>query len=384
MSIGWQDSIGFNGRNISPQRHSSCGNNTYHESQISPKHGGVRGLFPLRNDAMNNYNEVYMQALLFWDELEFTTDYPRQIPQPDEALVRVTMAGICNTDLEITKGYMGFKGILGHEFVGVVDECDDREFWGRRVVGEINCGCGQCPYCQSGQSRHCPNRSVLGILKHDGAFADYLILPIRNLHLVPDSLSNEEAVFVEPLAAALQILEQVEIKPEHSVVVIGDGKLGLLVSMVMAQTNCHLTVIGKHQLKLNILTQKGISTILSHQVEAAHGSKPSVLAADIVIECSGHPSGFNLSQRIVKPMGKIVLKSTFAEEILFKSLANMIINEITLIGSRCGPFDKALSLLEKKVIDVTPLITAIYPIKNGIEAFETAKMSESLKVLIKI
>lgn len=316
-----------------------------------------------------------MQALLFWDELEFTTDYPRQIPQSDEALVRVDMAGICNTDLEITKGYGGFKGILGHEFVGVVDECDTREFWGKRVVGEINCGCGQCSYCQSGQSRHCPNRSVLGILNHDGAFADYLILPIKNLHLVPDSVSNEEAVFVEPLAAALQILEQIEIKPDHSVVVIGDGKLGLLVAMVMAQTNCHLTVIGKHQPKLNILNQKGITTILSHQINE--------LKADIVIECSGHPSGFNLSQKIVKPMGKIVLKSTFAEEILFNP-ANMIINEITLIGSRCGPFDKALSLLEKKVIDVTPMITAIYSIENGLEAFEMAKMSESLKILLKI
>lgn len=316
-----------------------------------------------------------MQALIFWDELEFTTDYPHQVPQSDEALVRVTMVGICNTDLEIIKGYMGFKGILGHEFVGVVDECDTREFWGKRVVGEINCGCGQCSYCQSGQSRHCPNRSVLGILKRDGAFADYLILPIKNLHIVPDSLSNEEAVFVEPLAAALQILEQVEIKPEHSVVVIGDGKLGLLIAMVMAQTNCLLTVIGKHHPKLDILKQKGISTLLSHQTNE--------LKADIVIECSGHPSGFDLSQKIVKPMGKIVLKSTFAEEILFNP-ANMIINEITLIGSRCGPFDKALSLLEKKVIDITPLITDVYPIKNGFEAFEIAKKPESLKVLIKM
>ncbi|MFH1961844.1 MAG: alcohol dehydrogenase catalytic domain-containing protein [bacterium] len=316
-----------------------------------------------------------MRAIIFWNNLEIVDDYPKPVPQPDEALIRVSMAGICNTDLEILKGYMGFKGILGHEFVGVVDGCDDMEFWGKRVVGEINCGCGSCQYCQAGQSRHCLNRNVIGIVKQDGAFADYLILPIKNLHIVPESLSNEEAVFVEPLAAALQVLEQVEIKMGNSVIVIGDGKLGLLAAQVISQTGCSLMVIGHHPSKLNILKEKGISAILPSQADS--------LKADIVVECSGSPSGFVLAQRLIKPMGKIVMKSTLAEDITFNP-ANMVINEITLIGSRCGPFDKALHLLEQGVIDVRGLVSAVYPIKDGLKAFEAAKAHDSLKVLLKM
>ncbi|MBI4778234.1 alcohol dehydrogenase catalytic domain-containing protein [Candidatus Desantisbacteria bacterium] len=328
-----------------------------------------------------------MKAIIFWDKLEVIDDYPKPVSQPDEALIRVSIAGICNTDLEIIKGYMGFKGILGHEFVGVVDGCDNMKFWGKRVVGEINCGCGKCQYCQAGQSRHCPSRNVIGIVQQDGAFANYLILPIKNLHIVPDSLSDEEAVFTEPLAAALQILEQVEIKSDNSVIIIGDGKLGLLTAQVISQTGCLLTVVGHHLSKLGKVRTmhptlksstpgNGIHTMLAHQVD-------DNLKADIVIECSGSPSGFALAQRVAKPMARIVLKSTFAEDITFNP-ANMVINEITLIGSRCGPFDKALRLLEQGSIDVQGLISAVYPVQDGLAAFEAAKTSGALKVLLKM
>ncbi|MDW7991045.1 MAG: alcohol dehydrogenase catalytic domain-containing protein, partial [Anaerolineae bacterium] len=217
-----------------------------------------------------------MLALVFDGErLLLQGDYPRPVPSVGEALVRVRLAGICNTDLEIVRGYMGFRGVLGHEFVGVVEEAEDRSLAGRRVVGEINAYCGECPTCRAGRPTHCPNRTTLGIWGRDGAFAEYLTLPVRNLHVVPDEVPDEAAVFTEPLAAALEVLEGVHLRPTDRVVVLGDGKLGLLVAQALALTGCDLLVVGHHREKLAILARRGIPTMLESETEG--------LSADVVV-----------------------------------------------------------------------------------------------------
>ena len=316
-----------------------------------------------------------MRALIYDGQLKFVEDYPTPVPPPSEALVRVTLAGICNTDIEITKGYMGFTGVLGHEFVGVVEECADESMIGKRVVGEINCYCGECDYCRRGLVTHCPNRTTLGISGRDGAFADYLVLPRRNLHVVPDALSDEEAVFTEPLAAALEILEQVHVKPTDRTVVLGDGKLGLLVAQVLSLVGCDLVAVGKHPQKLAILQRRGIETRL---VEEGIDLK-----ADIVVDCTGNPSGFEMARELVRPRGTIVVKSTFhgASQIAFTP---MVVNEVTIVGSRCGPFAAALRLLERGLIEVRPLISAVYPLDEGLAAFKRAKARGTLKVLLRM
>jgi alcohol dehydrogenase len=316
-----------------------------------------------------------MRALVYDGQLKLVRDYPRPVPPPEEALVRVELAGICNTDLEIVRGYRGFHGILGHEFVGVVEECADESLVGQRVVGEINCYCGECPTCRAGAPTHCPNGTTLGIWERDGALADYLTLPMANLHPVPEAIGDEAAVFVEPLAAALEILEQVQVKPSDRVVVLGDGKLGLLVAQVLRLTGCDLVVVGRHEEKLAILQRQGIDARLADELPADR--------ADVVVDCTGHPSGFAAARRLVKPRGTLVLKSTFHGNVEV-DLSMLVVDEITLVGSRCGPFAPALRLLERGLVDVESLISATYPLDEGLAAFERAQEKGTLKVLLEM
>jgi len=314
-----------------------------------------------------------MKALLYDGELKLSSK-PCPKPRPGEALIRVSLAGICNTDLEITKGYMGFQGVLGHEFVGVVEEAEEEGWLGKRVVGEINCYCGECPLCQRGLFTHCPERTTLGIWGRDGAFAEYFTLPLANLHPVPEEVPDEEAVFVEPLAAALEILEQIEVKPKDKVLVLGDGKLGLLVAQVLALQDCDLLVVGHHAHKLEILNRLSIATHLSQG--------PLERSFDIVVDCTGTPEGFTQALELLRPRGTLVLKSTYHGETKV-DLSRLVIDEITLVGSRCGPFIPALELLRKGLVDVTSLITATLPLDEGVGAFQLAEKGEILKVLLR-
>ncbi len=315
-----------------------------------------------------------MRALLYDGQLRLVNDYAQPSPPPGEALLRMTLVGICNTDLEITRGYMGFHGVLGHEFVGVVERCEDPAMVGRRVVGEINCYCGTCPTCLAGNPTHCPQRTTLGIWGRDGAMADYCVLPTRNLHLVPDSMSDEQAVFTEPLAAALEILEQVHVRPTQRVVVLGDGKLGLLVAQVMRLTGCDLVAVGRHAAKLSILERQGIPTHLA--------AADMDIKADVVVDCTGQPAGFVSARAMVKPRGTLVLKSTFKGQSEV-NLTSIVVDEVNLIGSRCGPFAPALRLLAMKLVDVESLIAATYPLDEGLPAFEHARAKGTLKVLLR-
>lgn len=317
-----------------------------------------------------------MLALVYdGKDLLLRDDYPRPVPPPGEALVRVRLAGICNTDLEIVRGYMGFRGVLGHEFVGVVEDAEDRSLVGRRVVGEINAYCGECPTCRAGRPTHCPNRTTLGIWGRDGAFAEYLTLPARNLHVVPDDIPDEAAVFTEPLAAALEILEQVHLHPTDRVVVLGDGKLGLLVAQVLGLMGCDLTVVGHHRGKLDILARRGIPTALESEIEG--------LTADVVVECTGRPEGFAVAWHILRPRGMLVLKSTYHGRVE-ADLTGLVVDEITLVGSRCGPFPPALRLLQRGLVDVLSLVSEVYPLAQGVEAFARAAAPGTLKVLLRV
>lgn len=315
-----------------------------------------------------------MRALVFADgELRLEVDYPVPEPAPGEALVRVALAGVCATDLEIIKGYMGFTGIPGHEFVGVVERSAEADITGRRVVGEINCACGSCEYCGAGLARHCPDRSVLGILRRDGAFAEYLTLPETNLHVIPDSLSDEAAVFIEPLAAAFEILEQVDIADSDAVCVLGDGRLGFLVAQVLASRTGSLLTVGRHPERLALLAGRGIATA---------GEAPADERFDMVVDCTGSVDGLGEAAAMVKPRGIIVLKTTSAGE---RSLDfnQLVIDEITIIGSRCGPFEPAVAALTEGKIEVLPLIDRVFPLGDGVEAVEYAARPGTAKVLIK-
>ncbi len=292
-----------------------------------------------------------------------------------QALVKVKMAGICNTDIELVKGYMNFSGILGHEFVGVVEESNQPELIGKRVCGEINFGCGQCDYCHRGLNRHCPNRSVLGILNQAGAFAEYVAIPTENLQIVPDSVPDKEAVFVEPIAAAFEILEQIKVEPGQQIAVIGDGKLGLLICQVLKLTCAELFLIGKHENKLEIARSFGINTI-NKSAEVSE-------KFDVVVEASGSSSGFATAMSLVRPRGTFVLKSTFAGNVEINA-APIVINEINIVGSRCGLFKPAIRALEQNLIQTSPLIDSIFPFKKALEAFKKAKLPGALKVLLQI
>ncbi len=316
-----------------------------------------------------------MRALVFDHTLRLETNYPIPKPPPGEALIRVTLAGICNTDLEITRGYMGFRGVLGHEFTGVVEQAGAREWVGRRVVGEINCYCGQCPTCRRGDVTHCPTRTTLGIGGRDGALADYCLLPVRNLHPLPDDVGDEQAVFVELLAAALEIAERVHIRPTDHVIVIGDGKLGILAAQALRLTGCKLEVVGRHSDKLAILEKQNIPTMLE-------ADAPAGRQADVVVDCTGHPDGFALARRLVRPRGALILKSTFHGNNRI-NLSALVVDEVSLIGSRCGPFAPALRLLAQGLIETAPLIDATYSLDDGLAAFERAASRGALKVLVK-
>lgn len=319
-----------------------------------------------------------MRALVLDEELHVVEDYPTPTPAPGEALIRVRMAGICNTDIELVQGYMAFQGVPGHEFVGVVECAPGAEIWeGQRVVGDINAACGVCATCLAGRHTHCPHRTTLGIDRRDGAFAEYLTLPIANLYTVPEVLPDEVAVFTEPLAAACEILEQVHVHPTDRVIVLGDGKLGLLCAQVLALTGCNLTVIGRHTEKLAILARKGIATLCME-----HGATGEGLPlADVVVEATGHPNGYATARTLVRPRGTLVLKSTY-HDTLEADLTMAVVNEITLVGSRCGPLPAALRLLERSAVDVTALIEAHYPFNAIRTAFAHAGRRGTLKVLV--
>lgn len=288
-----------------------------------------------------------------------------------EARVRLRVGGICATDLELIKGYMGFRGVLGHEWVGVVETAPDSQWIGRRVVGEINCSCGRCPVCLRGQPTHCPHRTVLGIQGRDGAFAERFSLPMENLHAVPDGVPDAAAVFVEPLAAALRVAEQVHITPSSRVAVLGLGRLGQLCARVLSLTGAWVVGVTRSKSKRDLLPD-GVHRC--HPDDAPSGM-------DVVVDCTGSPQGLTLSTQMVRPGGTIVMKTTVHDP-LPQSPTPWVIDEIRIVGSRCGPFAPALRLLEQGVIDVQPLISAQLPLHDGVRALEVAKQPGMLKVLL--
>ena len=314
-----------------------------------------------------------MRAIVLNEHVEVRDDRPSPTPAGDEVVVRVVRAGVCETDLQLIKGYMGFRGVLGHEFVGIAES---GPMAGRRVVGEINCACGKCDTCRKGLNTHCPNRTVLGILNHDGAFADLIAVPQRNLHLVPDSLPDDVAVFTEPVAAAFQIPAQLAVRPDDRVVVLGDGRLGNLCAQVLARLSNRVLVVGKHQEKLALLLSMGIDCArVSDDLEQR--------AADIVVDCTGSESGLPTALKLVRPRGTIVLKTTVAG-VQTMAWAPFVIDEVTLVGSRCGPFDRALAALEKGEVQVQPLISDRFPLSRGIDALARAQTKPVLKVLLDV
>jgi len=323
-----------------------------------------------------------MKALRFQDQKLSVKDVPR--PDHDgEALVRVSLSGICNTDLEIARGYAGFTGTLGHEFVGVIEElssaranADQQLAPGQRVVGEINAGCGHCTLCQSGDSRHCPNRTVLGIVGRDGAHAEFLKLPLVNLLPVQREISDEEAVFTEPLAAACGILERVPMAKDTKVAVIGDGKLGLLCAQVLGTTGVAVTLIGKHENKLRIARERNIETMLSS--DAGRRTREF----DVVVEASGSAHGFGLAVDLLRPSGTLVLKSTFHGRTEIDA-ARIVVDEISVVGSRCGRFAPALELLQTGAIDVKSLISEEFKLADGVRAMVRASDSGVMKILLR-
>ncbi len=296
--------------------------------------------------------------------------------KPGEALIRVIMSGICNTDIEIVKGYAGFEGTIGHEFVGIVEESREAPEWtGKRVVGEINVGCGECSWCKKHDARHCPNRTVLGIQGRDGCHAEFVSLPAKNLIEVPEKISIEEATFTEPLAAAFGIMEQVEIDQDTRVAVIGDGKLGILCAWSLSLKSKNVTLIGKYASKLKLAENGRIATA---KLESAKGW---INQFDVIVEASGAESGFETALDLVRPRGKIVLKSTFQGKPNWEAW-RVVVDEISIIGSRCGRFADALKILERKEIDVAPLISESFRLENALEAMEKAQKNGVMKVLI--
>ncbi|MBK9209341.1 MAG: alcohol dehydrogenase catalytic domain-containing protein [Anaerolineales bacterium] len=313
-----------------------------------------------------------MQAL--W--LENNQISLRDISRPqrdDEALIKIRKAGICSTDLELVKGYYPYTGVLGHEFVGEVVDAPDKTWIGARVVGDINAVCGKCEACLNGRPTHCENRTVLGIANRDGVFAEYTTLPLENLHRVPDSVPNEMAVFTEPLAAALEIQQQIQIKPADRVLLVGAGRLGQLIAQTLALTGCDLHVVARHPYQQNLLSARGIRLIAEADIQPRKW--------DVVVEATGSPDGFNLARKAVRPCGVMVLKSTYKGE-MNVNFSPLVVDEITIIGSRCGPFEPALRLMEKREVDPTVLIAAQYKLSETLKGFEYAAQPGVLKVLI--
>jgi threonine dehydrogenase-like Zn-dependent dehydrogenase len=321
-----------------------------------------------------------MRALYFDTSLSYRPRHPEPPAADGDALLKVRQAGICGTDLEITNGYLGFRGVPGHEFVGEVVSAQDKNLVGQRVVGEINIVCGRCDLCLSGLSNHCRNRSVLGIHKHDGVFAEFVRVPSTNLHALPATVDDDAAVFVEPLAAACQILKQIKLdaKPDSRgrkwVTVLGDGRLGLLVAQVLRNANCPVRVIGKNPDKLALCEKWQIRSRPLADIAPRHDQ-------DVVVDCTGSSDGFELAMQMVRPRGVIVLKSTLAGAKPL-NLSPLVVDEITLIGSRCGPFREAIRALAEKQVDVASLIYRRVRLEQGVEAFDLARRPGVLKVLL--
>ena len=313
-----------------------------------------------------------MKALWLEDRALSVRDVP--VPRTDgEALVRVRLSGICGTDLELVRGYYPYMGVLGHEFVGDVVEAPDASWVGARVVGEINAWCGACEACLGGRPTHCEARTVLGIVDRNGVHAEYTRLPLANLHRVPDSVPDEAAVFAEPIAAAVEILKQVHIAPADRVLLIGAGRLGQLVAQVLALTGADLHVVARHERQRAILHARGIATVA--EADVAHRRY------DVVVAATGSPSGLDLARAALRPRGTLVLKSTYADEVTL-DLSPFVVDEITVIGSRCGPFAPALRLLERGDVDPTPLIAECFPLARAVEAMQHAQERGVLKVLL--
>jgi threonine dehydrogenase-like Zn-dependent dehydrogenase len=300
----------------------------------------------------------------------------RDIPQPrnpGEALIKIRKAGICSTDLEMVKGYYPYTGVLGHEFVGEVIEAGEPAWIGQRVTGEINVVCNQCEQCLNGRPTHCENRTVLGIVNRDGTFAEFTFLPIANLHKVPASVPDEMAVFTEPLAAALEIQEQITIKRDDRVLLVGAGRLGQLIAQTLALTGCDLRVAARHARQKELLAARGIRIIAPEDVQRWRW--------DVVVEATGSPTGFDLARQAVRPRGTLILKSTYKGEMNL-NFSSIVVDEVTILGSRCGPFEPALRLLESHQVDPTALIDDEFSLKDGLKAFERAAQPGVLKVLI--
>jgi threonine dehydrogenase-like Zn-dependent dehydrogenase len=300
----------------------------------------------------------------------------REVPEParfGEALIRIRVAGICSTDLELVKGYYPFKGIPGHEFIGEVVAADERSWIGQRVVGEINISCGNCEQCLNGRPTHCENRTTLGITKRNGTFAEFTTLPIANLHRVPASVPDEMAVFTEPLAAALEIQQQVHVQPTDRVLVVGAGRLGQLIAQTLALTGCDLHVVARHVYQQKILAERGIRTIAEVEIQPGRW--------DIVVEATGSAGGFSLARRAIRPRGTLVMKSTYKGEISV-NFSSIVVDEVNIVGSRCGPFEPALRLMEKGQVDPSVLIAAEFRLGEALSAFERAAQPGILKVLV--
>jgi threonine dehydrogenase-like Zn-dependent dehydrogenase len=316
-----------------------------------------------------------MKGLWLQDQkLSLRDDLPEPQTEDGMALIQLRMAGICSTDLEMLRGYYPFTGIPGHEFVGDVLAAPGNEVWvGKRVVGEINLTCGECEACRAGREHHCSNRTALGIQGHDGVLAERFTLPVRNLHEVPSSVPDDLAVFTEPLAAALEIQEQVQIQPGMRVLVVGAGRMGMLIAQTLRLTGCELGVVVRRQPPAELLARYGIRSVFVDDVVEN--------SADLVVEVTGSPDGFALSRKAVRPAGTLVLKSTFAGDVTL-NLSAIVVDEITLVGSRCGPFAPALRLLDAGLVDLRPLIAARYPLSEGLAAMDKAAEHGVLKVLV--
>ena len=315
-----------------------------------------------------------MRALVFDKSLSFRPHQPEPGESDGDTLIKIRQAGICATDLEIVRGYMGFKGVLGHEFVGEVTQSSDKALVGQRVVGEINVVCGRCDLCLSGLASHCRNRSVLGILNHDGAFADFVRLPAMNVHVVPKSIDDDAAVFVEPLAAAYQVLKQIPLDGRKWVTVLGDGRLGLLVAQVLRGAGCPVRVIGKYPEKLALCEKWQIRSRRLADIVPRHDQ-------DVVVDCTGSAAGIELAIQMVRPRGTVVLKTTAAAGKPI-NLAPVVVDEINIVGSRCGSFREALSALAEKQVDVASLIHRRMKIEQGVEAMDLAGRPGVLKVIL--
>ena len=317
-----------------------------------------------------------MRAVVFDGALRVVDDYPVPDIRPGWARIHIKTAGICKTDMELMKGYMGFTGVLGHEFIGVVQACDQKDWIGKKVVGEINAACGHCEWCQKDLGRHCPARTTLGIFRHDGCMADYCILPECNLIEIPADVSDDRAVLVEPLSAACEIIEQLPMQGSERAVILGDGRLGILCAWVLSTVLSDVTIVGHHPEKLEIAKWRHIQT--------ANDSANVRPGADIIVDATGSGSGLMEAIRLCRPRGVIVLKTTVAHQGNI-NLAPVVINEISIVGSRCGRFRDGIKVLQDfSDMPVERLITDRYPIAEAVSAFERATRQDALKVLLQI